>query len=166
MFTGRIYGAGAAAFRTNISAGEHFVRITGIKPIGITDSGFIVAERLPGTPRKGPVDVTIRQAQTGLLRAGAFISMLSLAALAALVAWPVCAWLRPRLEPVPLLPSDASKPDDCDSPNRRFCPRLNAVRREIRSRELRTGNGSGAAPAGTMTRCASVTAGLPTMPTR
>lgn len=104
-FTGRIDDAGPAAFRTNISAGEPFVRITGIKPIGITASGFIVAERLPGKPRKGPVYVTIRQAPTSLLRVGAFISMLSLAALAALVAWPVCVWGWPRLQPIPLRPT-------------------------------------------------------------
>jgi hypothetical protein len=63
-------------------------------PVGITANGFVVAVRSPGTPLTGPVDVTIRQAQSNLLRLGAFVSLLSLAALALLVALPAIAWLR------------------------------------------------------------------------
>lgn len=96
-FSGRIGGVGAGVFRTNISASPQLVQITGITPIGITNSGFVVAERVAGAPKSGPIAVTIRQAQTNLLRAGALISLLSLAALVALMAWPLCAWLRSRL---------------------------------------------------------------------
>jgi ABC-type sulfate transport system permease subunit len=72
------------------------VRITGIEPIGFSTSGVVVATRIPGTSKTGPVTVTIRQAQTTLLRAGAIVSLLSLAALAALLAWPAFASLRAR----------------------------------------------------------------------
>jgi hypothetical protein len=122
-FSERLYvRAGPLPFRTNIAAGPHLVQITGIKPLGITASGFVVAERVPGTPQTGPVDVTIRQAHTTLLRVGAFVSMFSLAALAALLAWPVLAWLRPRLAPVPLPRRDASDPDERDSMDRSLAP--------------------------------------------
>jgi hypothetical protein len=76
---------GPLPFRTNIASGPPLVRITGIQPIGITPSGFVVARRVPGTVEKGPVDVTIGQAPTALLRNGARISRLSLDALAALL---------------------------------------------------------------------------------
>jgi hypothetical protein len=86
---------GPRPFRTNISAGPQFVRITGITPVGITQTGFIVAKRTPGTPKTGPVEVTIRPAHTTLLRDGAFISVVSLAALEALVVWRAGALLWP-----------------------------------------------------------------------
>jgi hypothetical protein len=97
-FKGRVdVRIGPLPFRTNIAAGPPLVSITGITPIGITPSGFVVAKRTKGTPQTGPVEVTIRQASTGLLRTGAVISMLSLGALAALVAWTAAALLWPRL---------------------------------------------------------------------
>jgi hypothetical protein len=83
---------GPLPFRTNI-AGWPFVTITGITPIGITPSGFLVAVRNPGIRIGGPVDVTIRQASTRLLRGGALVSKLSLFALAALLAWTILALL-------------------------------------------------------------------------
>jgi hypothetical protein len=85
--------AGPLPFRTNISAGAPFVRITGITQVGITESGFVVAERTPGTPLKGPVFLTMSQASTRVLREGARISRISLDGLAALVAWMVITWL-------------------------------------------------------------------------
>jgi hypothetical protein len=88
---------GPLPFPTNISAGEPLVRITGIRPIGFNLSGFVVAERVPGTSGLGPVNVTIGQAPTRLLRTGALVSKLSLAALGALLAWTVLAVLCPLL---------------------------------------------------------------------
>jgi hypothetical protein len=89
--------SGSRPFRTNISAGPALVRITGIEPVGYTSSGFVVARRLPGSPPTGPVRVTIREASTGLLRAGAAVSLLSLVAFAALLAWAIGAWVGPRV---------------------------------------------------------------------
>jgi hypothetical protein len=84
---------GPLPFRTNIAAGPSLVSITGITPIGITGSGFVVAERTPGTRLTGPVEITIRQAQTKLLRDGTRISRISLLALAALAVWTAIALL-------------------------------------------------------------------------
>jgi hypothetical protein len=96
-FTGRLdVRSGPDPFRTNISSGPQFVTITGIRPIGFTTSGLVVAERIPGSPQVGPVEITIRQAHSTLLRAGAAISMLSLAALVALLGWIAMACFRPR----------------------------------------------------------------------
>jgi hypothetical protein len=89
---------GPLPFPTNISAGEPLVRITGITPIGFNLSGFVVAERSAGTSGLGPVNVTISQAPTRLLRTGALVSKLSLAALGALLAWTVLAVLWPLLD--------------------------------------------------------------------
>lgn len=94
--------SGPRPFSTNIAAGPQFTRITGIKPVGLSAEGFVVAVRAPGTAATGPVDITIGQAQTALLRAGALISTLSLVALALLLAWPVILWSRSRFVPVPL----------------------------------------------------------------
>ena len=106
-FRGRIHvPSGSGPFSTNIAAGPQFTRITGIKPIGLSADGFVVAVRAPGTPATGPVDITIGQAHTTLLRAGAVISMLSLAALALLLAWPLILWSRSRFAPVPLTGSE------------------------------------------------------------
>ena len=96
-YTGRLdVRSGPGPFRTNISSGPQFVTITGIRPIGFTTSGLVVAERIPGKPQVGPVEITIRQAHTTLLRAGAAISMLSLAALVALLGWIAITFFRPR----------------------------------------------------------------------
>jgi hypothetical protein len=51
-------------------------------------------------PLTGPVELTIRQAQTKLLREGARITRISLGALAALVAWVVVALLWTRIAAV------------------------------------------------------------------
>jgi hypothetical protein len=137
-YSGRLdVRVGPLPFRTNISAGPSLVRITGITPVGISQTGFVVAVRAPGAPVTGPVTVTIHQAQTGLLRAGAFVSMLSLVALVALAAWPVCAWLRPRLTPVPLPRRAASRPDDLMSPDPTPVPHPVAVGKTVRSPEPR-----------------------------
>jgi hypothetical protein len=94
---------GPLPFRTNIAAGPPLVSMTGIEPVGITPSGFVVAHRAPGTPESGPVEVTIEQGTSRLLRTGARISRLSLDALAVLAAfllWPIFTWLRTRFAPV------------------------------------------------------------------
>ncbi|HEY5013782.1 MAG TPA: hypothetical protein VIK61_13910, partial [Acidimicrobiia bacterium] len=118
-FTGRLeVPPGPAPFRTNISAGSQFASVTGVEPIGISASGSIVAVRAPGTPETGPVDVTIRQASTRLLRTGALASMISLGALAALAAWSVLEWLLSRI-------ASAPRPDREGVPVReRFRPSL------------------------------------------
>ncbi|HEY5011109.1 MAG TPA: hypothetical protein VIK61_00185 [Acidimicrobiia bacterium] len=99
---------GPGPFRTNISAGLHLVQISGITPIGISGSGFVVAERTPGSPLTGPVDVTIRQAPTRLLHEGSGISKISLDALAALAAWTLIAWLWQWMGPA-LFPQHANR---------------------------------------------------------
>jgi hypothetical protein len=85
---------GDAPFRTNLAATSHFVRLTGIRGIGRTPSGLIVAARAPGVARNGPVAVTIMPARNSLLRAGEILSLLSLAALVALIGSLI---RRPRL---------------------------------------------------------------------
>jgi hypothetical protein len=75
---------GDAPFRTNLAATSHFVRLTGIRGIG----------RAPGVARNGPVAVTIMPARNSLLRAGEILSLLSLAALVALIGSLI---RRPRL---------------------------------------------------------------------
>lgn len=79
---------GPGPFTTNISAGPRFVRMTGIKAVGRTPDGFIVAVRAASPLAAGPVPVTIRQADTAPLRAGAIVSLLSALALLALIVWP------------------------------------------------------------------------------
>jgi hypothetical protein len=94
---------GSAPFRTNISAGPRFIRMTGIKAVGRTPDGFIVAARTPHVPKEGPVAVTITQADSAPLRAGAVVSVLSALALLAVIAWPARVILRraARSEPAP-----------------------------------------------------------------
>jgi hypothetical protein len=87
---------GRAPFSTNISAGPRFVSMTGIKAVGRTPDGYVVAVRAEGAPPAGPVAVTIRQADTAPLRAGAIVSVLSALALLLLIAWPARVLLRRR----------------------------------------------------------------------
>jgi hypothetical protein len=92
---------GPAPFNTNISAGPRFVRMTGIRAVGRTTRGFIVAERDRRAPLAGPIAVTIGPAHTTVLRAGAITSLVSAAALVALLGWPLRRVLRPVSRVVP-----------------------------------------------------------------
>jgi hypothetical protein len=87
---------GSAPFNTNISAGPRFVTMTGIRAVGRTTRGFVVAVRAPEAPAVGPVAVTIDQANSKLLRAGALASLLSVVAFIALLGWPLFSFLRSR----------------------------------------------------------------------
>ncbi|HEY5014166.1 MAG TPA: hypothetical protein VIK61_15890, partial [Acidimicrobiia bacterium] len=78
---------GPAPFRTNLSSPPHFVRVSGIRIVGRSADGTIVATRAPGVANTGRVMVTIRPNATPLLRAGTAASLLSLAALCALIGW-------------------------------------------------------------------------------
>jgi hypothetical protein len=79
--------AGSLPFSTNISAGPRFVRMTGIRPIGRTSDGSIVAIRGPGAPKTGPIEVTIVPVESNLLGLGALVSMISAALLLAMILW-------------------------------------------------------------------------------
>ena len=79
---------GREPFTTNIAAGPRLVRMTGITAVGRTTDGFVVAARAPGAAESGPIVVTIREADTGPLRAGAAVSALSAIALVLLLLWP------------------------------------------------------------------------------
>jgi hypothetical protein len=79
---------GRAPFSTNITGSTRFIRMTGIRAVGRTADGFLVAERRARAPSSGPLSVTIRQAKTTPLRVGAWVSMASLIALLGLIAWP------------------------------------------------------------------------------
>ncbi len=87
---------GPEPFRTNITAARRFLRITGISAVGRDVQGFLVAVRAPDAPVDGPVKVTIRQANTVVLTAGAALSLLSLVALVGLLGRPYLARLRTR----------------------------------------------------------------------
>jgi hypothetical protein len=80
---------GAAPFRTNLAAGSHFVRLEGIRFVGRTPDGLIVAARAADAPPRGPIAVTITPVRTTLLGAGTLVSLLSLAALVGLIGWTV-----------------------------------------------------------------------------
>jgi hypothetical protein len=110
---------GAAPFATNISAGSRFVRMTGIRAVGRTRDGSIVAVRAPGVSERGPVPIAIEQNATPVLRAGALVALVSAAAVGGLLAWLVLDALRRRrrarptpgaleAEPVPQ-PSERSR---------------------------------------------------------
>jgi hypothetical protein len=85
---------GAAPFRTNISAGPRFVRMTGIRAVGRTNRGLIVAVRGPNAPPTGPIKVTIEQADTRVLEAGSIVSALSALVLFVMICWPALRLLR------------------------------------------------------------------------
>ena len=78
---------GPAPFTTNIAGGPRFVRMTGIRAVGRTNDGFVVAVR-DNPSLVQPVRVTLRQAGSGVLRVGAIASVLSVLALLGVVAWP------------------------------------------------------------------------------
>jgi hypothetical protein len=85
---------GVAPFRTNISAGPRFVRMTGIQAVGSTNRGLIVAVRGPNAPPTGPIKVTIEEADTKVLEAGSIVSTLSALALVVMICWPALRLLR------------------------------------------------------------------------
>jgi hypothetical protein len=78
---------GPAPFTTNIAGGPRFVRMTGIRAVGRTNDGFVVAVRENASVVQR-VRVTLRQAGSGVLRGGAVVSVLSLLALLGVVVWP------------------------------------------------------------------------------
>jgi hypothetical protein len=79
---------GRAPFTTNITGSIRFIRMTGIRAVGRTADGLVVAVRRARAPSSGPLSVTIRQAKTTPVRMGAWVSMASLIALLGLIAWP------------------------------------------------------------------------------
>ena len=77
---------------TNISAGPNFVEMTGIRMVGRSSDGTIVATRAPDVAPNGPVIVTIHAVHSAVLALGVVVSLLSTLALIALVAavvWPL-----------------------------------------------------------------------------
>lgn len=88
---------GPLPFSTNISAGPRFVTMTGIRPIGRTHDGSIVAVRGPGVPATGPILVAIVPVESRVLRLGAFVSLASLVLFAAMLLWAVSRFVRGRL---------------------------------------------------------------------
>jgi hypothetical protein len=78
---------GFAPFDTNLAADSHFVRVEGIRIVGRTPQGSIVATRAPNVADHGPVRVTIEPARSPIVDAGALVSLVSLAALVALIGW-------------------------------------------------------------------------------
>jgi hypothetical protein len=94
-FAGRLaVPDGLEPFRTNISSGPRFVTMTGIRAVGTTRRGLVVAVRAPGSPTTGPVDVTIREASTTVLNAGSAVSAASAIAVLGMLAWPIVRRLR------------------------------------------------------------------------
>jgi hypothetical protein len=85
---------GPAPFRTNITAARPFLHFGGIKAVGRTPSGFIVAVRAPNAPATGPLRVTISAAHSPVIVGGELLSIASLLALLALLLWPLLRRLR------------------------------------------------------------------------
>jgi hypothetical protein len=96
-FVGRLrVPDGRAPFATNISGGSEFVRMIGIRPVGRTATGFIVAVRADDEPQSGPIVVSIAPAHSRLLDTGVLLSLLSVVGLLVLLCWPTGRWLWAR----------------------------------------------------------------------
>jgi hypothetical protein len=80
---------GPAPFRTNISAGPHFVHMSGITAVSETGRGYVVAVRAHGEPARGPIAVDIHQVDSAVLRSGMIVSLLSALALLSVLVWPL-----------------------------------------------------------------------------
>ncbi len=80
---------GRAPFATNIAGSPDYIRMSGIRPVGRTHLGYVVAVRAADAPATGPVVVTIQQASTAVLRAGSALSMLSVAILLGFALFPM-----------------------------------------------------------------------------
>jgi hypothetical protein len=91
---------GSAPFRTNISGGPSFVHMTGIRAVGRTNRGLVVAVRSDTAPPTGPIKVTIEQAHTKVFEFGAIVSVLSALACAGLVVRPLLMRMRRRTRSV------------------------------------------------------------------
>jgi hypothetical protein len=87
---------GPLPFSTNISAGQHFVRMTGISPVGRTRDGSIVAIRRPGVQAAGPIEVTITPFESTAILAGAVISIISALLLLGILGWALSRVIRRR----------------------------------------------------------------------
>jgi hypothetical protein len=61
--------------------------MTGIRPVGRTHDGSIVAVRGPGVPKTGPIEVTIVPVESTALRLGALVSIVSAVLLLAMMVW-------------------------------------------------------------------------------
>ena len=75
--------AGRAPFATNIATGTHFVDVHGLRVVGRTKDGFLVAARPSTGPSSGPVRVSIRTADSAPIVLGRVISLLCLVGLGA-----------------------------------------------------------------------------------
>jgi hypothetical protein len=91
---------GRQPFSTNISGGPHFVTMTGIRPIGRLIDGSIVAVRATGEPPTGPIEVTIAQSDSNVLRSGVLVSMVSVVLLVALLLLALGRFLLERWFPI------------------------------------------------------------------
>jgi hypothetical protein len=70
--------AGRAPFATNIATGTHFVDVQGLRVVGRTKDGFLVAARPGDGPASGPVRISIRTAGSAPIVLGRVISLLCL----------------------------------------------------------------------------------------
>lgn len=78
---------GPFPFRTNISAGPNFIKMTGIRAVGRSVDGTVVAVRAADVPATGPIKVTIVRAESNLLRLGDLVSITSALLLLAMILW-------------------------------------------------------------------------------
>jgi hypothetical protein len=94
---------GPLPFATNIAGGPRFVTMTGIRAVGRTDDGLVVAVRGRNEPATGPIHVTLAPVRSTVLRLGALVSIASVLLLLALIVWVVGGRVRHRAKPVPRL---------------------------------------------------------------
>jgi hypothetical protein len=107
---------GPSPFATNIAGGPRFVTMTGIRAIGRTSDGFVVAVRAADAPAAGPIRVTIEPVRSAVLRLGTIISIVSGLLLLALIVWVLGRFVagrrrRPRS-------GDPGRPDGSAAPPR------------------------------------------------
>jgi hypothetical protein len=78
---------GTLPFATNIAGGARYVTMTGIRAVGRTSDGLVVAVRAADAPATGPIRVTIQPVRSTVLRLGTIVSIVSGLLLLALTVW-------------------------------------------------------------------------------
>ena len=96
---------GRQPFATNIAGGPRFVTMTGIRAVGRTDDGLVVAIRAANEPATGPIRVTIAPLRSTLLQVSDVVSIVSGLLLLALILWVLGGRFRRRGRPEPRLPA-------------------------------------------------------------
>jgi hypothetical protein len=128
---------GPLPFATNIAGGPRFVTMTGIRAVGRTDDGLVVAVRGRNEPATGPIRVTIVPLRSTVLKLGALVSIVSVLLLAALIVWILGRRFRrgalPRRRAVPAATQadDARAAEVDDGDGEAATPSITASRQRI-----------------------------------